>query len=102
MDFGALAGLQTRAAIRLGQLDGIVDTLPNPAILNRAFARREALTSSRMEGTVTSIEELVQYEVNPDDSMASAQTREVQNYDNKPVCAPALHRLSHTSTSCST
>ncbi len=46
----------------LGRLASLTDTLPNPHILARPFIRREAVLSSRIEGTRASLVDLYQYE----------------------------------------
>jgi len=46
----------------LGRLASLTDTLPNPHILVRPFVRREAVLSSRIEGTRASLVDLYQYE----------------------------------------
>lgn len=69
----------TRAAQVLGELSGIGRTLPNPYLLLRPFMRREAVASSKIEGTVTTLSELLVYEAGSD-SGVSADTIEVRNY----------------------
>ena len=46
----------------LGELAGLGRTLPNPHLLINPLLRREAVLSSRIEGTVTGIAELYAYE----------------------------------------
>jgi Fic family protein len=46
----------------LGHLASLANTLPNPHILVRPFIRREAVLSSRIEGTRASLADLYQYE----------------------------------------
>ena len=46
----------------LGRLASLADTLPNPHIVVRPFIRREAVLSSRIEGTRASLVDLYQYE----------------------------------------
>lgn len=53
--------------------------LGNPQLLIRPFARREAVSSSRIEGTVTNERELVLFEVAPD-CRTRDEVREVRNY----------------------
>lgn len=65
----------------IGELSGLVTGLPNPALLVRTQMRREAVLSSRIEGTRASLPELALFELEP--SAAEAQTpdvREVHNY----------------------
>src|SRR5215831_5466678 len=63
----------------LGQLGGIGHTLPNPHMLIRAFQTREALLSSRIEGTVADQQELLLAEVDKTKPPAE-NIREVRNY----------------------
>jgi Fic family protein len=50
------------ASTALGELAGLARQLPNPALLIGPFIRREAVLSSRIEGTVTDLAELYAYE----------------------------------------
>ncbi len=49
----------------LGQLAGIARALPNPRLLVRAFAGREAVLSSRIEGTQASLSDLLLFDITP-------------------------------------
>lgn len=68
----------------LNKLDGIGSTLPNPALLLRPLRDREAILSSRMEGTYATPRELLLFERGPgdpgDDDESRNQQREVFNY----------------------
>ncbi len=55
----ALLRAQADADWLLGRLAGEARRLPNPHLLLRPFVRREAVLSSRIEGTVTSLGELL-------------------------------------------
>ena len=46
----------------LGELSGLGRTMPNPHLLIKPFVRREAILSSRIEGTETGILDLYAYE----------------------------------------
>jgi Fic family protein len=80
LDFGSLARPLERATLALGQLGGIGKTLPNPHLLIRPFKRVEAVASSKIEGTVTTPEQLLMLEVEANPLHASSDTREVRNY----------------------
>lgn len=67
------------AAFALGNLNGLGSQLPNPSILARPFARKEALASSRMEGTRAEYDQLALFEVD-DDRESDGELREVMNY----------------------
>jgi Fic family protein len=64
----------------LGQLAGVGRMLPNPHLLIRFFIRREAVLSSRIEGTVTQLGQLFLFEVQPEEAPHSADASEVRNY----------------------
>jgi len=63
----------------LGELSGVGRALPNPHLLILPFARREAVLSSRIEGTQASLSDLYAYEASkPDTPIGDVQ--EVFNY----------------------
>jgi len=71
----------SQADAALSELSGLGRHLPNPHLLIAPYVRREAVLSSRIEGTTTSLGELLREEVaagsarrDPDD------VREVRNY----------------------
>ena len=64
----------------LGELAGLGRTLPNPWILVRPAVRREAVLSSRIEGTISTLGDLYRYEAEPQDTAEYADVREVHNY----------------------
>ena len=72
------------AGKQLSKLDGIGQTLRNPSILLRPLRNREAILSSRMEGTYATAQELLLFERAPGDPSkddeARNQHREVANY----------------------
>src|SRR4030042_2066766 len=65
----------------LGVLASLANTLPNPHILVRPFIRREAVLSSRIEGTRASLVDLYQYESAQLTFLEDiSDVREVHNY----------------------
>lgn len=64
----------------IGRLAGIAKTLPNPHLLIGPFKRREAILSSRIEGTHASMSELVLFEARPEDEGEQGDVLEVYNY----------------------
>jgi len=67
----------------LGELAGLQHVLQNPALLIRPFLRREAVASSRIEGSQSNLRELLQYEAGrrPEaGGSPEADVREVLNY----------------------
>ncbi len=72
--------LLAEASGALGKLSGIGSMLPNPDLLINPFQRREALMSSRIEGTTTGMEQLLLFEAQPTAGENELDTREVLNY----------------------
>ena len=68
----------------LGRLSGTTSRLVNPYLVGQPLLRREAILSSRIEGTVTTPEQLALLEAAGDpavpDARIAADTREVLNY----------------------
>lgn len=79
LDLGAVATLLEEASIALGDLKGAGRRLPNPRMLMRPFMRREAVLSSRIEGTQTSFSDLVLFEASTE-APGPADRSEVVNY----------------------
>jgi len=70
----------TEAYGALGELAGVGHRLPNPHLLIGAFLRREAVLSSRIEGTLATAQELLLFEVMPTEPPRTPDVREVANY----------------------
>jgi len=70
------------AHTKLGRLAGIGELLPNPHILIAPYLRREAVLSSRIEGTEASLNDLFLYEIVGEESeeLVYKRVREVRNY----------------------
>lgn len=64
----------------IGQLASIGSTLLNPHLLIRPFVRREAVLSSRIEGTQTSLAELFADEAGAQTDQNRSDLKEVENY----------------------
>lgn len=66
----------------LGELSGVTARLVNPYLLGSPLLRREAISSSRMEGTYATAEQLAMFEAGspPADERQQSDTREVLNY----------------------
>lgn len=64
----------------LGELSGLMRSLPNPHLLFSPFLRREAVLSSRIEGTQASLGDLALHEAGTPGLVRSPDVREVANY----------------------
>jgi Fic family protein len=77
---GELQALLSEADHALGRLDGAVLTLPNPDLFVFMYVRKEAVLSSQIEGTQSSLQDLLAAEaalLNPD---VPRDVAEVLNY----------------------
>jgi len=75
-----LARETSEADRKLSELAGTARTLPNPHLLIGPFSRREAVLSSKIEGTVASLSDLMSYEALGSRRTDRADVREVANY----------------------
>jgi Fic family protein len=76
----ALAAALSRADLAVGRLAGEGRRLPNPHLLLRPFVRREAVLSSRIEGTQATLGELLAAEAGAAVERSPEDLREVANY----------------------
>lgn len=74
----ALQKLYSDAALALGRLDGSIQTLPNPDLFVFMYVRREAVLSSQIEGTRSSLQDLLAAEAHV--YAADKDVAEVVNY----------------------
>ncbi len=77
---GELARLLSQADRALGRLDGSVLTLPNPDLFVFMYVRKEAVLSSQIEGTQSSLQDLLAAEAQLFDRNLPRDVDEVINY----------------------
>ena len=77
---GSLQGLLSQADRALGRLDGSVLTLPNPDLFVFMYVRKEAVLSSQIEGTQSSLQDLLAAEADLFDETMPRDVDEVVNY----------------------
>ena len=58
-----LLGLLSDATAAVGRLDGMAGSLPNPDLFVASYVRREAVLSSQIEGTQSSLDDVLAHEV---------------------------------------
>jgi Fic family protein len=82
LDWAELVPLIARANRAIARYDGIVQGLVNPSVLLSPLAAREAVLSSMIEGTQTTLEELLKFEADPREEAGPRydDVREVMNY----------------------
>jgi Fic family protein len=105
-------GLDLRLACQLSESDqalgGLAEVgrmLPNPHLLIRPFVRREAVLSSRIEGTITRLDQLFLFEAEPEHVSHPSDVAEVANYvhaleyglellkQNTPLCLRSIRQV---------
>ena len=77
---GVLVSALSRADLAVGRLAGEGGRFPNPHLFIRSFVRREAVLSSRIEGTRTTLAELLAAEAGERGLAHAADLHEVKNY----------------------
>ena len=78
-----LAGLYTlldRANQALGRLDGSIAVLPDPSLFLYFYIRKEAVVSSQIEGTQSTLSELLLFERGLGDTTSIDDLKETSNY----------------------
>ncbi len=74
-----LARLLSDADRAVGRLDGVATVLPNPSLFVAMYVRQEAVLSSQIEGTQSSLDDVLQFEI---DSAGKEHPRDVQEVVN--------------------
>lgn len=67
------------ALLALGRLDALTAHLPNASLLLYSFVRKEAVLSSQIEGTQSSLADLLLYEIDEQPGVPVDDTREVRS-----------------------
>lgn len=75
-----LRALSESAGRALGRLDSITLNLPNPQILLYTYIRKEAVLSSQIEGTQSSLSDLLLFESHETPGVPEGDVEEVSNY----------------------
>lgn len=74
------APLFQRASVSLGRLSGVTSVLPDPHLFLYSYIRKEALLSSQIEGTQSSLSELLLFENDAISGVPMDDVLEVSNY----------------------
>lgn len=75
-----LFDLMERANRALGRLDGVTSLLPDTTLFTYFYVRKEAVLSSQIEGTQSSLSELILFESDQAPGVPIDDVREVSNY----------------------
>jgi len=88
---GDLLGLLAAANQGVGRLDGMAAVLPDTRLFLYQYVRKEAVLSSQIEGTQSSLSDLLLFELDEAPGVPVEDTREVSNY--VAAVGHGLHRM---------
>lgn len=74
LDYGKLVEQLVRATSAIARYDQMLKNMHNSEILLAPLRSQEAVISSRMEGTVSTMDEILQYEADYDENVAGASS----------------------------
>jgi Fic family protein len=77
---GPMLELLENANQALGRLDGVASVLPDPSLFLDMYVRKEALLSSQIEGTQSSLADLLLFETDETPGVPLDDVREVSSY----------------------
>lgn len=80
LDLRSLQVALERALVAVGRLDGLSAFLPDPHFFLYGYVRKEAVLSSQIEGTQSSLSDLLRYESELAPGVPDADVIEVSNY----------------------
>ena len=80
LELGSLYEKLEEANRSLGRLDGATSILPDPPLFLYMYVRKEALLSAQIEGTQSSLSDLMLFETGEAPGVALDDVREVSNY----------------------
>jgi Fic family protein len=80
IDLGKLLPRLSAADRAIGRLDGITVLLPDHALFLYMYVRKEAVLSSQIEGTQSTLADLLRFEIDTESSPQIDDVREVSNY----------------------
>lgn len=77
---GETLALLSAADQALGRLDGVVKVIPDPDFFVAMYVRREAVLSSQIEGTQSTLEDLLEVELEPAGPRRDTDVVDIVNY----------------------
>jgi Fic family protein len=75
-----LSALLSQADLAVGRLDGVTHVLPGADVFVAMYVRREAVLSSQIEGTQSSLDDVLTFELDPEGRETPSDVAEVVNY----------------------
>ncbi|MAG44336.1 cell filamentation protein Fic [bacterium] len=81
MDWVKFIQLIGRANAEVARFDGLLQSMPNPAVLLSPLTTQEAVLSSKIEGTKATLQDVLKYEANPKEKTEKYHDiQEILNY----------------------
>ena len=62
INMAEISGWLEKANIAIGELNGVVEAAPDPSVINYIYVRKEAVLSSQIEGTQSTLDDLMKHE----------------------------------------
>ena len=62
LNYSEFSEMLEKANIAVGELNGVIQTYPFPSIIQYSYIRKEAVLSSQIEGTQSTLDDLIKYE----------------------------------------
>lgn len=82
IDYEQLIGHITKAHRAIASLDSLLNALPNPTLLGRTMQTKEAVLSSKIEGTQATFNEVLAYEARSDKTENGSKTEDIHEIIN--------------------
>ena len=80
LDWMSFVDLIGPAHDAVARFDGLLQSIPNPAVLLSPLTTKEAVLSSKIEGTQATMQEVLEYEADPQETKRTQDIKEVLNY----------------------
>ncbi len=82
IDWAAHVSLIGQANAALARYDGMLQGIVNPSVFLAPLTTQEAVLSSRIEGTQASMEEVLEYEADPQEAVEPSKSADIQEIIN--------------------
>jgi Fic family protein len=80
VNLAEVIGLLEKANQAVGELNGVISTLVDPSVINYMYVRKEALLSSQIEGTQSTLDDLLKFESHQIKGISVDDAAEVSSY----------------------
>jgi Fic family protein len=80
LSFNRARSYEQQATLALGRLDGLAAVLPDPDLFIYSYVRKEAVLSSQIEGTQSSLSDLLLFKSDALPGVPLEDVQEVSNY----------------------